>query len=319
MGFLSTTRCRRSANFHCVPVNCQPALCAGGLLTVNCRRCLRQRRYNPPPMLNKNLGQHFLRDEAVCAQILAALAPATAQTILEIGAGGGALTDALAHSGAQVVALEVDERFVTQLRTRHQDNPRVRIVHADALTADWQAVAGTAAQKVRLVGNLPYYISSPLLLKMAQHAPCLQDCHIMVQQEVAERVCAAPGGSAYGRLTVSLQIAFRAELLFSVPPAAFTPPPQVESAVVRLLPQPQPQPSLPPCFWQVLAAAFSQRRKTLKNALATLPMAWADCPVSPQRRAQTLSVEEFVTLAQHCAPAAEMADSGANRRGGKGI
>ena len=278
-------------------------------------------------MLNKKLGQHFLRDEAVCAQLLAAIAPAAGQTILEIGSGGGALTDLLVESGACVCALEVDEKFAAQLQAKYRergsdhDRARVRIVHADALTADWRALVGKTGARVRLAGNLPYYISTPLLMKMTQNAGWLQDAHLMVQEEVAQRLCAAAGGRLYGRLSVSVQLFFRAEYLFAVPPQAFAPPPQVGSAVVHLLPLAAP--ALPPAFWQVLAAAFNQRRKTLKNALAQLPMDWADCPIQPQRRAETLSVREFIALAQHCAPApagdADGAADGEFRGEGKGL
>lgn len=244
-------------------------------------------------MLNKRLGQHFLRDEAVLAAIAAAIAPAAGQTIIEIGPGDGALTRHLEKSGARIVALEIDRRFAAALQQRYRSSAHIRIVCADALRADWRQLAGAQS---RLAGNLPYNISTPLLLKMAHSSGWLGDCHVMVQKEVAERVCAAPGGAAYGRLSVSLQLFFQPQLLFEVPPDAFQPPPAVSSAALRL--QAKAAPPLPPRFEEVLAAAFAQRRKTLKNALAALPLDWRRCPIDGQRRAQTLSPDEFIALAR---------------------
>ena len=175
-------------------------------------------------MLNKRLGQHFLRDKSVLDALTAAIAPTAGQTILEIGAGDGALTNRLQHAGAQIVALEVDRRFADRLSARYQPQPNVSIIHADALTADWRSLTDSGS---RLAGNLPYNISTALLLKIAAHSDWFTDCHVMLQKEVAQRICAAPASSDYGRLSVSLQLAFRIEWLFAVPPDAFTPPPAV--------------------------------------------------------------------------------------------
>lgn len=245
-------------------------------------------------MLNKRLGQHFLRDDAVVTALYDAIAPVRDDILLEIGPGDGVLTERLQQCGATVIALELDRRFAEQLSRRYQNQAHVRIVHTDALAADWRARAGGGA---RLVGNLPYNISTPLLLKMAAQTAWLRDCHVMVQKEVAQRVCAPPGGSDYGRLSVFLQLAFRPEWLLEVPPTAFVPPPQVDSAVIRL--QPQTPPLLPPGFEQVVNAAFAQRRKTLKNALAALALDWRRCPIDGGRRAQSLAPAEFIQLAQY--------------------
>ena len=184
-------------------------------------------------MLNKRLGQHFLRDAAVQRAIVDAIAPAAGQTILEIGPGDGALTKHLQKTGAHLIALEIDKRFAAQLRTRYQGNPHIHILHADALRVDWQQTVSAGA---RLAGNLPYNISTPLLLKMVANADWLSDCHVMVQKEVGARITASPGNKAYGRLSVALQLSFSPQYLFDVPASAFTPPPAVDSAMLRLLP-----------------------------------------------------------------------------------
>ncbi len=250
-------------------------------------------------MLNKRLGQHFLRDTAVLTAIADAIQPLPEQTILEIGPGDGALTEVLQQSGATVIALEIDQRFAEKLQQRYHQHPRIKIIHTDALAADWQELAG---QNARLVGNLPYNISTPLLLKMAHNAHWLQDCHVMVQKEVGHRVCAAANSADYGRLTVSMQLWFAAQWLLDVAPEAFTPPPAVDSTVLRLQPRP-PQPT-PPHFEAVVTAAFGQRRKTLKNSLSSSTIDWTidwqHCPIDSSRRAQSLSVAEFIELAKYC-------------------
>ena len=245
-------------------------------------------------MLYKRLGQHFLRDTAVQHAIAGAIAPAAGQMILEIGPGDGALTQHLQKTGAHLTALEIDRRFAAQLRTRYQDNPRIHILHADALRVDWRQTVSAGA---RLAGNLPYNISTPLLLKMAANAGWLSDCHVMVQKEVGMRITASPGSKSYGRLSVALQLSFLPQHLFDVPASAFKPPPAVDSAVLRLLPAAPPP--LPPHFDTLLIAAFGKRRKILKNALMAMQIDWQRCPLDGNRRAESLAPNEFLELARH--------------------
>lgn len=250
-----------------------------------------------PPPLKKRFGQHFLHDAAVLAALTHAIAPTAEDHFLEIGPGDGALTDRLHAAGATVTALELDRRYAARLQHRYAAAARVTIHCADALAADWlPPPLPQQSPPTRLAGNLPYNISAPLLFKMTRHARALSDCHIMVQKEVATRLCARPGAAAYGRLSVGIQLHFTARHLMDVPPQAFFPPPAVHSAVLRLTPPPT-APAIPPALNAILAAAFNQRRKTLKNALHPLISDWRDSPIPPGRRAQELAPAEFIALA----------------------
>ena len=243
----------------------------------------------------KRFGQHFLRDGAVLRRIADAMAVREGENVLEIGPGDGALTAELLRRGGRVWAVELDRDLCAKLRVRFASEIRaeqLKLTEGDALRTDFAAGE-------RVAGNLPYNISTPLLLRLARARP--RDVHAMVQLEVAERLCAAPGDSEYGRLTAAVGAAFAAEILFRVPPESFHPPPKVESAVVRMTPvRTESAESAPDNLEEVLRLAFSSRRKTLANAMRGMEVNWARCGISPDRRPQTLSPNEFARLA-NCA------------------
>jgi 16S rRNA (adenine1518-N6/adenine1519-N6)-dimethyltransferase len=244
----------------------------------------------------KRFGQHFLIDRAAIERIVAAIAPAPADRLVEIGPGQGALTAPLLERVDRMDAVEVDRDLAAALAQRFPAE-RLRVHVADALAFDLCAL-GPA---LRVVGNLPYNISSPLLFHLAQQVACLRDCHFMLQLEVVERMAAPPGGRTYGRLSVMVQYRFAVEKLFRVPAGAFRPVPKVESAVVRLVPRPADAPRARDelRFAELVAGAFSQRRKTLRNALKPWLSAAqiAAAGVDPGARPEMLAVAEFVRLA----------------------
>lgn len=248
------------------------------------------------PRPKKRFGQHFLTDRHYLGRIVDAIGPQPGVTLVEIGPGTGLLTDALLARGASLHVVEIDRELAAALRAR-LDAARVQVHEGDALDFDFAALPAP----LRLVGNLPYNVSTPILFRVAELAERLRDATFMLQREVVDRMVAHPGTEAYGRLGVMLQYRFAMDKAFDVPPGAFTPPPKVESAVVRMSP-------LPPgrarardeaLFARVVAAAFAQRRKTLRNATKALvpAAAWAACGIDPSRRGETLSVAEFVALA----------------------
>jgi 16S rRNA (adenine1518-N6/adenine1519-N6)-dimethyltransferase len=217
----------------------------------------------------KRFGQHFLQHRAILDRIVAALAPAPGDLVLEIGPGPGALTEALAARGARVVAIEKDRDLVPLAQGRV---PGARIVEGDALRLDWREVAGAAPHLPLLVtGNIPYNITSPLL-DCALHPPRPARIVFLVQQEVADRLAAPPGGKTYGALTVGVQAVARVEKLFTVPAGAFTPPPKVESAVVRLVPlaEPMVKDAEVAAFRRLVVGLFGFRRKQLVRGLREL-------------------------------------------------
>jgi 16S rRNA (adenine1518-N6/adenine1519-N6)-dimethyltransferase len=248
----------------------------------------------------KRFGQHFLMDEAAIAAIVAAIAPQPRDRLVEIGPGLGALTRPLSARLEHLHAIELDRDIIARLR---MELPAARVtLHAgDALRFDF----GALGPRLRVVGNLPYNISTPLLFHLAQHAAAICDIHVMLQKEVVERMVAAPSDSEYSRLSVMLQYRFEMELLLDVPAAAFRPEPKVESAVVRLTPFARlPHPARDETvFAKIVAAAFSQRRKTLRNALQAHFKAedFEKLGVDAGLRAQDLRVEEFVRLADAAA------------------
>lgn len=246
--------------------------------------------------MRRRFGQHFLRAPAVIDAIITAIAPRADEQFVEIGPGDGALTDVLLATGARICAVEIDRQLAATLRKRHADRPNFQLINADILKTDWTLL--NEGEPFRLVGNLPYNISTPLLLQIAAIHRRLRDGHIMVQREVGKRLAAAPGDSDYGRLTVSVRQTLATRYLFDVAPDAFAPPPKVDSSVLQLTPQPSPPPP-PPKFEEVLRAAFQQRRKTLKNALSAMAVDWDSCPIDGARRAQELSPEDYRTLAAH--------------------
>lgn len=255
---------------------------------------------NQPTRPKKHFGQHFLRDREVIARIVAAIAPRPGEKIVEIGPGEGVLTLPLLELADALTAIELDRDLLEPLRARTRDIGALTLIHADVLDVDLCALATEGP--LRIVGNLPYYISTPILFHCLDHASCIRDMHFMLQREVVDRMAATPGGKDYGRLSVMLQLTCFVEPLLLVPASAFKPPPKVESAVVRLVPRPADAlPRVAACMLdRVVRAAFAQRRKTLSNALRGLLDAAAirACGIDPQLRAERLAPEEFVRLAQ---------------------
>lgn len=255
----------------------------------------------------KHLGQHFLVDHAVIERMLHAVRPAPGQKLVEIGPGEGVLTEPLLQAAGELTAIELDRDLHQPLLARCSGRGNLHLIQADVLDIDLSRLAADSATgKLRLVGNLPYYLSSPILFHCLDHLDALSDMHFMLQREVVERMVAAPGSKIYGRLSVMLQLACHAEMLFTVPPEAFRPPPKVDSAVVRLLPlAARDRPDVDPTVLsRVVRAAFGQRRKTLANALRGVldVAAIAATGVDPKARAETLAPTRFVALAQQIRP-----------------
>jgi 16S rRNA (adenine1518-N6/adenine1519-N6)-dimethyltransferase len=250
----------------------------------------------------KRFGQNFLTDRFVIDQIAMAIDPRSDQHIVEIGPGQAALTKALLPHCGQFTAIEIDRDLVAPLRRRFADQANFQLIEADALRFDY---AHFGDETIRLVGNLPYNISTPLLFHLLESRAQIQDFHVMLQKEVALRMCAGPGSKTYGRLSVAVALAAKAEVLFEVPPEAFYPAPKVQSCIVRLQPR---RNTLP---WAqldiVLKAAFAARRKTLRNALRNCFEAQQliDLDVDPTQRPEQLTPQDYLRLALHL-PQAEL-------------
>ncbi len=249
----------------------------------------------------KSLGQHFLLDEPLCARIAALAGNLTGRNVLEVGPGPGGLTRALlASPAARVLAVELDRRAIAALAELHALYPtRLDVREADAMTID---VAAELAAPRKIVANLPYNVGTPLLVGWLRAAASIEGMTLMFQQEVAERISAAPDTEHYGRLGVLAQWRCKASFLLRLPPGAFSPPPKVFSAVVGLVPHAQdPGPALFAAMERTTAAAFGQRRKMLRGALKSLGDAealLAAAGIAGERRAETLSVPEFDRLAR---------------------
>ena len=247
----------------------------------------------------KRFGQHFLHDVQVIDRIVSAIDPRPGQAIVEIGPGHGAITASLLAAAGTLDAIEIDRDLAAALRT--QLVPKGLVLHeADALRFDFTALAAARGQRLRIVGNLPYNISTPLMFHLLAAPQAILDLHIMLQKEVIDRICAAPGSDDYGRLTVMLAPWVRAEHLFDVGPGAFRPAPRVWSAVARLEVRATPAFAVDARFGRVVSAAFSARRKTLRNGLRTLldSQAIADCGIDPGIRPEMLPPAAFALLAQ---------------------
>jgi 16S rRNA (adenine1518-N6/adenine1519-N6)-dimethyltransferase len=244
----------------------------------------------------RRFGQNFLADAHYVARIVDAIDPQPADNIVEIGPGLGALTGALIHGASRIAAIEIDRDLAARLRERFTADA-LELHVADALAFDF----GTLGEHLRVVGNLPYNISSPLLFHVAAYATSVRDIHVMLQREVVARMTAKPATPDYGRLTVMLQSRFAVTRLFTVPPGAFRPAPNVESAVARLVPLADLRPRIDDdaLFARVVSAAFGQRRKTMRNALAGVAdeTALREANIDPAARGETLSVADFVRLA----------------------
>ncbi len=248
----------------------------------------------------RRFGQNFLTDGNTIARILTAIAPAAADHIVEIGPGQGALTAPLLDSGCQLSVVEIDRDLAAQLRLRFAAAATFRLIEGDALKLDY---ATLQPAPLRIVGNLPYNISTPLLFHILRSRALVRDMHFMLQKEVVDRMVATPGGRDYGRLSVAIALRCRCTRLLSVPPGAFVPAPKVDSAVVRLEPF-QSDESAP--AWQpaqldrVLLAAFSARRKTLRNALKSVIDADTLCrlDIDPTLRPEQIHPAQFAAIAE---------------------
>lgn len=253
------------------------------------------------PRRRKRFGQHFLHDPRILDRIVQALAARPGDRLVEIGPGRGALTERLlALRTCTLDAIEIDRDLAAQLRARFAGSLDRALHEGDALEFDFSALARERGGRLRIVGNLPYNISTPLLFHLLRHAAAITDLTVMLQREVVARIAAAPGDSDYGRLSVMLAPQLQVERLFDVGPGAFQPPPQVWSALVRLTVRPQPLFPVSPHYAAVVAAAFAQRRKTLRNALSQILTAdeISACAIDPKARPGTLAPEAFNTLAQ---------------------
>lgn len=262
----------------------------------------------------KSLGQNFLVGAHYPTRIVAAVAPRPDETIIEIGPGHGALTDLLVATGANVVAIELDSDLVPELTASFAATANFRLVAADALEVNFCELLspGTTA---RVVANLPYYVSTPILQRLIEHRACIREMTLMLQREVVERILAQPGGKEYGYFSAFVQFYCEAKKLFDVPPGAFRPIPKVHSSVVRLQVRTTPAAKVhdEAFFIELLKALFAQRRKTIWNNLRAAKgrFNWQEEPIKialeaanidPQRRAETLSLAETAKLANELNP-----------------
>ena len=246
----------------------------------------------------KSFGQNFLVDQSIIADIVRAIRPMPDDNMVEIGPGLGALTRPLLQQLNKLHVVEIDRDIIARLKTDYPQN-KIVIHEGDALKFDF----ATLGAPLRIVGNLPYNISSPLLFHFADYASRIIDMHFMLQNEVVERMVAEPSTPAYGRLSVMLQYRFYMEKLLDVPPESFRPAPKVDSAIVRMIPIPADRIAVKDetLYAQVVAAAFGQRRKTLRNTLKTwlTEAELAGLGIDAQLRAENLGVAEFTRIANH--------------------
>ena len=244
----------------------------------------------------KRFGQHFLTDQGVISEIVNTIDPQSGQQMLEIGPGLAAMTQPLVERVGHLQVIELDRDLAARLRQHKQ----LTVHEADVLKVDVTALAKNLnTQTLRVVGNLPYNISTPILFHLLDHVAVIQDQHFMLQKEVVERMVAAPSSAAYGRLSVMLQWRYAMEMVVEVGPMAFDPPPRVDSAVVRMVPHSQPAPLPVALLSEVVQVAFSQRRKLLRHTLGRwLQDRGVAADFDVQRRAEEVAVAEYVLLAQ---------------------
>lgn len=254
-----------------------------------------------PHRARKRFGQNFLTDQQVLADIISSLGLSPTDNVVEIGPGLGALTRHLCAELSHLTAIELDRDLVTHLNQQFSKDT-LTLFSQDALTFDFSCLS-KQTHDLRVVGNLPYNISSPLLFHLFDSITAIQDMHFMLQKEVAERLSASTGDNSYGRLSVMAQYYCDVDYLFTVPPTAFDPAPKVESAIVRLTPTIKPT---TPCtdlkmLNNLVKEAFTYRRKTLSNSLKAFisPASLEGLDISPNKRAQMLSVDEFIRIANH--------------------
>ena len=248
----------------------------------------------------KRFGQNFLQDAGVIARIVAAINPKPGEHLVEIGPGEGAITAGLAESGATLDVIELDRDLIPSLLAAYGLRPGFTLHNTDVLKFDFAAIESVDAQRLRIVGNLPYNISTPLIFRLLDRTHLIADMHFMLQKEVVERLCAAPGSKLWGRVGVMAQYKCQVEHLFDVGPEAFRPAPKVDSAIVRLTPY-ETSP-WPPCdtneLRSVVQASFAQRRKTLRNNLKGLidSTGLEALDIDPQLRAETLTLQQFIDI-----------------------
>ena len=255
----------------------------------------RLRSVAPPP--KKRFGQHFLVDPGVIAAIVRAVAPRPGEALVEIGPGRGAITMPLLERCGSLRVVELDRDLAARLRR----TPGLEVIESDVLRVDFTALAEAAgdSRKLRIVGNLPYNISTPILFHLLQSVDRIADQHVMLQKEVVDRMAAAPGRKDFGRLTVMLQWRYEIEHLFDVSPEAFDPPPRVESAIVAMRPRAAPAPIAQALLGEIVTVAFSQRRKLLRHTLGK----WLEArsfagEFDVQRRAEEVPVDDYIALAE---------------------
>ena len=243
----------------------------------------------------KRFGQHFLTDRGIIEDIVQAIAPLAGQAMVEIGPGLGAMTQPLVERLGHLTVIELDRDLAVLLRKK----PELTVIESDVLRVDFRALAESAKPKLRIVGNLPYNISTPILFHLLDVADVVQDQHFMLQKEVVDRMVAKPSTSDYSRLSVMLQWRYRMENVLFVPPTSFDPPPRVDSAIVRMLPIAAPEMLDVKLFSELVRVAFSQRRKLLRHSLGK----WLEArnfsgTFNLQRRAEEVGVAEYMALAQ---------------------
>ena len=252
---------------------------------------------NAPHKARKRFGQHFLSDQSIIEAIVDAIAPRPGQFVVEIGPGLAALTQPLVERLGQLTVVELDRDLAVRLRA----HPQLTVIESDVLKVDFRALAASRPEPMRVVGNLPYNISTPILFHLLGVADVVQDQHFMLQKEVIDRMVAAPGTSDYGRLSVMLQWRYAMENVLFVPPGSFDPPPRVDSAIVRMVPLAVPPVLDAKLLEELVQVAFSMRRKLLRHSLGR----WLEArgfagEFDLQRRAEEVPVAEYVALAQAC-------------------
>ena len=243
----------------------------------------------------KRFGQHFLTDKQIIEDIVQAIAPLPGQPMVEIGPGLAALTQPLVERLGHLTVIELDRDLAAQLRA----HPQLTVVESDVLRVDFRQLAQTAGCKLRVVGNLPYNISTPILFMLLDVADVIEDQHFMLQKEVIDRMVAKPSTSDYGRLSVMLQWRYAMTNVLFVPPTSFDPPPRVDSAIVRMTPRAEPEAIDVTLFSELVRVAFSQRRKLLRHSLGKwLEQRHFSGTFNLQRRAEEVPVAEYIALAQ---------------------
>ena len=253
----------------------------------------------------KRFGQNFLQDYGIISHIIGSIEAQPNEHWVEIGPGQGALTEPLLKLGIKLDVVELDRDLVVWLKHKFQHQERLQIHSADALRIDFSALA--AGEKLRVIGNLPYNISTPLMFHLLEHAACIDDMFFMLQKEVVNRICAEPNSKQYGRLSVMMQYYCATEWLFDVPPESFDPVPKVMSAIVRLIPHTEPPVQVDDLakLNTVVTTAFSQRRKTLRNSLKKLidEQTMVALGIDPILRAENISLADFARLSNAFDPA----------------